>query len=245
MVRPSSGSLHVFGLDPADERQGLEVRRRAAFVSEATRFDPGMSVGGILALTASFFPGWRADLAASYLARFDLDSGRQLQGLAPEARARLLLVLAVARDPELLILDDPVAGLDAAAAQELLRMIVAYVAEGGASVVFGSRNVAEAEQIADQVVILREGRARLAVGLDELQAHYRRVVLQFREKAPRAALESAQVMRARADDRTLDLVVAGDEAPVLEQASRLGARTVEVAPMTLREIFLECLGAED
>ena len=245
LVRPDAGVARVFGLDPSREPDGTAVRRRAAFVSQGKAVYPDLTVGGLIRSTAAFFPNWRGELADRYLARFDLAADASLRSLSIGARAKLVLLLAFCRAPDLLVLDEPTSDLDAAAAEQALQAIVGYVAEEQATVVLASRHLAEAERIADRLTIVHRGQALLSGALDDLQHRFRRVSLMLPEDAAVDDLRGPHLLRVRADGRRVELAVNGDEAEVVAQAGRLGARTIEVAPMSLQEIFLETIRAED
>lgn len=239
IVRPSSGEARVLDLDPARSVQSCEIRRRAAFISEGKEAYGDMTVGGLVAFTSSFFPQWRGDLAATNLARFGLEAGQRVRALPVGGRAKLALLLALARQPELLVLDEPAAGLDAASAEDLLQALIAYVAGTGASVVLASHQVEQVAQIADRVSIVQAGRVRLNGALDELHDRFRRIVLAVSGAVPAPVLRTPQVVRVRAAGDRLEVIVDGGEGALLAEAAALGAQALEVTPMTLREIFIE------
>lgn len=168
MARPTSGEARVFGL-PADlPERSVEIRRRTGFVSEEKDLYDSMTVEEIVRFTAAFYPRWRKDLEQLYLRRFELPAQQKIKTLSRGMRTKTALLLALCRGAELLILDEPTAGLDPAAAEDVLQALVSHVAAGETTVFFSSHQIAEVEQIADHVAIIDRGRAVVSGALDDL-----------------------------------------------------------------------------
>jgi ABC-2 type transport system ATP-binding protein len=245
LVRPTAGQARVLGLAADSPPASLEIRRRTGFVSQDKDLYDAMTVAQILRFTARFFPQWRSDLAERYLRRLDLPPTRKVRALSHGMRNRLALLLALCRSAELLVLDEPTSSLDPAGAEEVLQTLVGHVASEGTTVLLCTQQIAEVEQIADRVVILDRGRTVAAGALDELQASYRRVRLVFAEEAPSVQLAATGAQRVQRDGRVLSVLTRGGADPVLAEAQSLQASSIEVLPVTLKEIFLESVIAEE
>ena len=245
MVHPSGGDARVFGLDATDPAASLEIRRRAAFVDEDKDLYPHATVAEMLAFAARVFPAWRADLATAYVARFRLPPERRVKALSRGMRTKLSLVLALSRGAELLILDEPTAGLDPEAAEEVLQGLVSHCAKEGVSVFFSSHQLAEVEQVADRVIIIDRGKSIVAGPLDELQEGFRRIRLVFDGQAPRATFRSDGVVRAVWDGRVLDILSNGGGEALMAEARALNPISIDASPLTLKEIFLQAVRGED
>jgi ABC-2 type transport system ATP-binding protein len=245
MLKPTGGEARVFGLDASDPKASLEIRSRTGFVDEEKDLYPHMTVADIVAFTASFYPGWRRETAEDFLRRFRLPPGRRVKELSKGMRGKLALLLALSRGAELLILDEPTAGLDPEAAEEVLQAIVAHVGEGGVTVFFSSHQLVEVQQVCDRVVIIDRGRRIVEGGLDELQESFRRIRLVFDGEAPRPEFKSQGVVRASWDGRMLDILDRGGGEALMAEARALGPASVDVTPLTLKEIFLEAVKGED
>jgi ABC-2 type transport system ATP-binding protein len=170
MTRATSGDARVFGVDPAGSRTGLDVRRRAGFVSEEKELYGYMSVREIVRFTAAFYPRWRAELEQRYLRAFALPLEQKVKTLSLGMRTKLALLLALCRGAELLVLDEPTAGLDPAVIEEVLQALVSQVAAENMTVFFSSHQIAEVDQIADRIAIIHRGRAVLTGALDDLRS---------------------------------------------------------------------------
>ena len=110
---------------------------------------------------------------------------------------------------------------------------------------FSSHQIAEVEQIADRVVIVDRGRAVVAGALDELRENYCRIELVFDGDAPPATFRSPVVQRVQRNGRVLSILSSGGSAAVVDEARALNPISVDVVPVTLKEIFLESVIAED
>jgi ABC-2 type transport system ATP-binding protein len=245
MVRPTSGEARVFGLAADDGEASVEIRRRTGFVSEDKDLIEYMTVEEIIRFAAAFYPRWRHDLEQRYLRRFDLPPARKIKALSRGMRTKLALLLAFARGAQLLVLDEPTAGLDPAAAEDVLQALVAHVAGEEMTVFFSSHQIAEVDQIADRVAIMDRGRVLVAAALDDLRANYRRIQLVFAGDAPDVRFRAPGVARVDRNGRVLTVLASAGAEPILDEARALGPVSVDVTAVTLKEIFLATVTAED
>jgi len=234
MTNVTGGEGRVLGLRIADAGESTEIRRRTGFVGEDKRFPWSITVAELLRFTRAFYPRWRPDLAERYRRAFQLPPGASAGRLSKGMRSRLALLLALARGAELLLLDEPTEGLDPSTTEETLQALVSLVAEQGTTVFFSSHQLAGVEQIADRICIVDEGRTVVCDALDELKAGYRRVRLVFDGEPPALGFETA-----RRDGRTLSVLARGNADEIVARARAMNARSVDVQPLTLKEIFLE------
>jgi ABC-2 type transport system ATP-binding protein len=160
-------------------------------------------------------------------------------------RTKLALLLALCRGAELLILDEPTSGLDPAMTEEVLQALVAHVASEEMTVFFSSHQIAEVDQIADHVAIIDRGRAVVTGALDDLRESFRRIQLVFDGDAPEPAFRSPGVVRVRRKGRVLTVLSSAGAERILDEARALNPVSVDVVPVTLKEIFLETVTTED
>jgi len=244
MARPSAGRARVFGR-PADEAAAsVEIRRRTGFVSDDKALYGYLTVAEMIRFTAPFFPRWRSDLEDRYTRRFELPLDRKVKVLSRGTRTKLALLLALCRGAELLVLDEPTSGLDPAMTEEVLKTLVGYVAAEGTTVFFSSHQIAEVDQIADHVAVIDRGRAVVGGPLDTLKERYCRVQLIFAGDAP-PTLTAPGVVRVRREGRVLSVLGSAGADAIVDAARPFGPASVDVAPVTLKEIFLETVIAEE
>jgi ABC-2 type transport system ATP-binding protein len=245
MVRPSSGEARVFELSAAGAESGVAIRQRTAFVGEEKDLYEGMTVEEMTRFTASFYPKWRRDLEERYLRAFDLPPNRRVKALSRGMRTKLALLLALCRGADLLVLDEPTSGLDPAMTEEVLQALVTHVSRAEATVFFSSHQIAEVDQIADHVAIVDRGRALVAGALDDLRERYRRIQLVFDGDAPQPAFRSPGVERVRRNGRVLSVLSSAGADGLVDEARALNPVSIDVVPVTLKEIFLDTVAGED
>ena len=245
MVAPDGGSGRVLGYSIDATSESLEIRRRTGFVSEDKGLYDYMTVSQMIDFTRPLFPSWRRDRESELLESFELPLTRKVKQLSKGMRTKLALLLALARGAELLILDEPTEGLDPSAIEDVLQALVRLVAKGEVTIFFSSHQIAEVEQIADHVAIIDKGRRIVAGALDDVKENYRRINLIFDGQAPAANFEIAGIERVQKDGRQLSLLVSRNLDEVINQARALHAQSVDVVPVTLKEIFLESVRGND
>jgi len=158
LLAPTCGTISVLGQRPA---AGPAQLARAGFVAQDTPVYARMTVADHLRLGAWLNPGWDHALTQRQVAQVGLDLRQRAGSLSGGQRAQLALTLALAKRPDLLMLDEPVASLDPLARREFLRGLMEAVAEHGVSVVLSSHLVADLERVCDYLVVLVASRVRV------------------------------------------------------------------------------------
>ncbi|HWB82924.1 MAG TPA: ABC transporter ATP-binding protein [Bryobacteraceae bacterium] len=239
LLRPDSGSARVFGIPVADADRSAELRRRIGFVTEDKELYPYMTVEQIIRFTRPFFPKWRDDLEQRYLKTFELPLKRKIPDLSKGMRSKLMLLLAIARGADLLILDEPTDGLDPAATEDVLRELVAIAASQQTTIFFSSHQLSEVELIADHIGIIDHGRMIVSGELDDMKARYQRLQIVFAGETRTPAHWVEGVENVRREGRTVSILASRNVDAIVEQARALPGASVERFPVTLKEIFLE------
>ncbi len=205
MLRPGGGEGVVCG-HRIDTRMGsLAIRRRVGFVSETKDLYPSMTVAQVLRFTGLFIRR-RHDRERQYLALFELPMDRPVTKLSKGMRTKLMLLLAMSRGAELLILDEPTDGLDPAMIEDVLRALVGLTAADGVTIFFSSHQLSEVEQIADRVCMIDGGRTVISDSLDNLKAQYRRVQLVFEDEPPERVLAYTGADEVQHQGRTVSIL---------------------------------------
>jgi ABC-2 type transport system ATP-binding protein len=201
LTRPSAGDVTVLGLSPRDPA----LLARVGFVGQEHPLHRGFTVAETLKLGRKLNPGWDDALAHERVQRLDLPLDRTVGRLSGGQRAQVALTVAVAKRPELLLLDEPVASLDPLARREFLNSLMEAVSETGLTVILSSHIVAELERVCDHLVILAEARAELAGPIDEIVAGHR--LLTGPRTEATAVARMHDVIRERHTERQTTLLV--------------------------------------
>jgi ABC-2 type transport system ATP-binding protein len=229
LLAPTTGTIEVLG-GPAPVSPAHLAR--VGFLAQDAPVYAGLPVADHLRLGAHLNPGWDAGLAHSRIERLDLDLGQKAGTLSGGQRAQLALTLAVAKRPELLLLDEPVASLDPLARREFLQDLMEAVAEQELSVVLSSHLVADLERVCDYLIVLVGSRVRVAGPVEELLATHH--LLTGPRRDPDTLPDSQHVISASHTDRQSTLLVRTSD-PVLDPAwtvSEVGLEDLVLAYMS-------------
>ncbi|HTU76070.1 MAG TPA: ABC transporter ATP-binding protein [Trebonia sp.] len=229
MLAPTAGTIEVLGGRPGSGRAQLA---RVGYLAQGAPVYAGLSVADHLRLGAHLNPGWDAGLARSRIGRLDLDPGQRAGTLSGGQRAQLALTLAVAKRPELLVLDEPVASLDPLARREFLADLMEATADQGLSVVLSSHLITDIERVCDYLIVLVASRVKVAGPVDDLLATHR--LLSGPRRDPASLPAGVQVISASHTDVQSTLLVRSP-GPVLDPAwtaSEVGLEDLVLAYMS-------------
>jgi ABC-2 type transport system ATP-binding protein len=173
MLAPTSGRIEVLSEPPA---AGPAQLARVGYVAQDTPTYAGLSVGDHLKFGAKLNPRWDAELAQARIGQLGLDPKQKAGKLSGGQRAQLALTVALAKRPQLLILDEPVASLDPLARRTFLRHLMESVAENDTSVILSSHLVSDLERVCDYLILLIASRVHLAGETEDLLAKHHRIV---------------------------------------------------------------------
>jgi ABC-2 type transport system ATP-binding protein len=221
MLEPTTGTIEVCGGVPGS---GAEQLAKVGYVAQNTPVYSGLTIEEHLRFGAHLNPGWDASLAEKRVERLGLDPKQQAGKLSGGQRAQLALTIGIAKRPELLLLDEPVAALDPLARREFLQDLMEAVAEHGLSVVMSSHLVNDLERVCDHLVVLVDSQVRVIGEVETLLATHHRL------SGPRRDIETLpadqHVVSATHTDRQTTVLVR-TEAPILDPAWTVGRLGLE------------------
>jgi ABC-2 type transport system ATP-binding protein len=243
LLRPTSGQADVFGLDSVRDRE--RIQRRIGYLPGDFVAYPDLSGGQYLRYFANLRGGVDWSVATGLARRLDLDVDRRIGDLSHGNRQKVGIVQAFMHEPDLLILDEPTAGLDPLVQREFLAL-VREARDSGRTVFLSSHVLSEVEAVADLVGILRRGQLAVVESVEKLKAQaLRRIELTFDGPVPLAQLRSVSGVReAHPAGRTVHLTVEGSLADLLEVAAPHRIENVVTHEADLEEIFLAYYGQE-
>jgi ABC-2 type transport system ATP-binding protein len=167
LIKPQSGSIQILG-EPA-WTLSAEAKARLGYVPQTVQLYPWMKVGQVIPYIASFYPRWNHDLTDRLVKDWGLNPAAIIKPLSPGELQKLLIILALGHEPDLLILDEPAAALDPEARRKFLNSILDLVKDGNRTVLFSTHITSDLERIADRVAILKDGQIVCSDGLDQLK----------------------------------------------------------------------------
>jgi ABC-2 type transport system ATP-binding protein len=226
LLRPTAGSVRTFGHDAT--RETLRILPRVGFVAQDRPLYRHLTVAETLELGRRLNERWDAPYALARVQRFGLPLSRKVGTLSTGQRAHVATSLALGKRPDLLLLDEPVANLDPVARLALLEELMSVVAQDGLTVVFSANALADVERVCEHVVLLVNGRPRLAGDTEELiESH----VVAIGPRLEGAAPADGELIESRNAERQTIRLLRG------RGPSRIDDGTI-VRPATLEEIVL-------
>lgn len=240
LARPDAGTASVLGHDVV--RDAAAARECVAFAPERRLVFGWMRVSEFLSGIAALSKRWDAAYAERLANRWRIPATARIDTLEPTAHSRLLLLTALARRAELLVVDEPTAGLDPAGTDDVLGELAAATADG-ATVLLATHRLDEVERICDRVVVLRGGKAVLQESMDTLHANWRVIDLAGPFTAEQL-LTWEEVVTVVPYGEHRRLIVRRSPDAVADRVRMLGGEVLNVRPLALREIYLTLTGTD-
>jgi ABC-2 type transport system ATP-binding protein len=234
LIHQDCGTVQVLGRSMPEQQAA--AKRDIGFVSEDMRLYPTPTLAWHMEFIRSIYPSWDQKYAESMLRRFDLKPQQKIKGLSHGQRVKAALLLALARRPRLLVLDEPTTGLDPIARREVLGELMAVLADEDRTILFSSHNTLDVEQISDVITFIDRGRIIDSDNKEIFLDRWRRLRL---ELPPDAVLPKFPgIVDINGSGRLPVLTVSQYEPAVLAACQQSGAAVQAVDPMTLEEIFV-------
>lgn len=231
LIAPDAGEVRVLG-HAMPEGQAV-AKRDIGYVSADMRLLPNATLGWHMNFVASLYPGWDAQYAATLVKRFNLRPEQGARTLSHGEQIKAALLLALARRPRLLVLDEPTTGLDPVARHEMLTEFMDVLRDEERSILFSSHNTLDVERISDRISFLDRGRLVASSDKEEFLERWRRIEVQL---PPGSTLPDLPHIVARSSDGQFHVLTTNrfDD----EQLARLGNTVRQVHRMSLEEIFV-------
>jgi ABC-2 type transport system ATP-binding protein len=234
LIHQDYGEVRVLGHPmPADQ---VAAKWDTGFVSEDMRLYDSMTLGWHMSFMQSIFPNWDDAYGLKLLKRFGLRAEQTIKGISTGQRVKATMLLALARRPKLLVLDEPTTGLDPVARHEILRELTDVMLDDGRSILFSSHNTQDVEQISDQITFIDRGRIIDSMDKEVYLERWRRLRLEVPSGIRLPALPG--IIGVKQEGR-LAVATANAFVPDLAHAyESSGARVQRIETMTLEEIFV-------
>lgn len=240
LVRPDAGAARVLGLDPVSD--GAAVRSLCGFLPERHEAGYGwMTVQGLLEHHAAYRPSWDPGYAGELLNRLRVRDHARFGELSKGEARRVQLVMTLAHDPPVLLLDEPTDGLDPVMREEALRLLSDHMGRTDTTLVISTHLVSEVEGIGDHLGVLRDGALRAEMSRETLRARLRRYTVSVPEGWSPGAELARRVVRQEGGGRERALTIWGTEEEVLPRLREARAAVRRVSPLTLEKAAVSLL----
>ncbi|PCI61515.1 MAG: ABC transporter [Kordiimonadales bacterium] len=239
LVYQDRGEVRVLGHCMPDA-QAL-AKRDIGYVSEDMRLFPNATLGWHMGFMQKIYPAWDTKYAEDLLHRFDLKASQKIKGMSHGQRVKSTLLLAFARFPKLLILDEPTTGLDPVARQEVLSAMMEVLADEDRTILFSSHNTQDIEHLSDSITFIDRGEVISSSTKDDFMDRWRRVRVELPQ-----GIDLPNVPGVKHIQRSGSIAVVttglfnGTTTELIESG---GGKILGVEPMTLEEIFVTDVSA--
>ena len=239
LLRASQGSIDVLGRSvPA---QIPDVLARTGYVPERPHLYPTLTVDEAIRYHAAFFPTWSHEWARELTGAFCLEGSRRIGALSKGETGKLMILLALAQRPELLVLDEPTDGLDPVVRRDVLGAVLEYVSQTRATVLISSHLVHEVERICDWVGVMDAGRLVSEMPMQRFKNGIKR--LRVMDAPPTLDGAPFSLLSRHRNGAGELLLVNGWEPPMSQYFQSIGAELRDVTDLDLEEGFVEMLRA--
>jgi ABC-2 type transport system ATP-binding protein len=234
LVHQDAGSVKVLGHAMPEDQ--ATAKREIGFVSEDMRLYGAATLEWHMGFVRSIYPRWDNGYANDLLRRFDLKAQQKIKGMSHGQRVKAALMLALARRPRLLVLDEPTTGLDPIARHEVLGELMAVLADEDRTVLFSSHNTLEVEQISDQITFIDRGRILESSDKEAFLDRWRRLRLVLPPNTKLPGLPG--IVKVDGSSRLPVITTNRFEPTMMAACTEVGVSVQAVDVMTLEEIFI-------
>jgi ABC-2 type transport system ATP-binding protein len=234
LVHQDAGSVKVLGHAMPEDQ--ATAKREIGFVSEDMRLYGAATLEWHMRFVRSIYARWDNGYANDLLRRFDLKAQQKVKGMSHGQRVKAALMLALARRPRLLVLDEPTTGLDPIARREVLGELMAVLADEERTVLFSSHNTLEVEQISDQITFIDRGRILESSDKEAFLDRWRRLRLVLPPNTKLPGLPG--IVKVDGSSRLPVITTNRFEPAMMAACTEVGVSVQAVDVMTLEEIFI-------
>lgn len=240
MGMKDAGSIEVFGLDPI--RDEVAVKKQIGYVGPDLSFNAWGRVNRCISFIRTFYPDWDDAYCADLLKRLRIGERDRISTLSFGSRTKLALVIALSHHPDLLLLDEPLAGLDALSKQEVFAELLRVVQDDDRTVVISSHDLHDLERLTDHIGIINDGRLLMEGPTTELVARFVLVDCILPANCQSESLDGVRILQ---QETTRWRLLADLNHDPLQSLQAAGAEDIVTTSMTLEDIFLALIRSAD
>lgn len=239
VYKPDSGLL-LIDSEPIFENKAMKAR--IVFIPDTLYFFPGYTIQDMADYYISIYPNWNQERYEQLQQVFNIERKRRIKTLSKGMQRQVAFWLALSLVPDVMILDEPLDGLDPVMRQKVKQLIIRDVADRGVTVMISSHNLRELEDICDYIGILHQGEMLIQRDLDDLKADIHKIQIGFSGDVPPTLLEEAGILHHEQRGSVMILIVQGSRAEAISKMQSYQPAVLDVLPLTLEEIFVYEMG---
>ena len=236
VYQPDEGSLQIQG---ADVFENIHVKDKVLFVPDDMFFLPQSTLADMAALYQGIYSGWSQDKYQELVKRFPISDKKKINTFSKGMKRQAAIILAIAAQPDYLLLDEAFDGLDPVIRVAVRKLIADEVASRGMSVLIASHNLRELEDFCDHIGILHQGKLLLERELDDLKGEFCKVQAAFKPMVDIDTLkEKLEILSIEMNGSIVNLIVRGSREEVLEKINHFNPLIADSMPLSLEEVFI-------
>lgn len=236
LIRATDGTATICGDDAWD--LSTETKAQLGYVPQEVVSYPWMRVRQVIAYTAAFYPTWNQKIVDELCRRWQLPLEDRVGPLSVGQLQSLGIALALGHEPNLLILDEPVASLDPNARREFLRTLLEVSDQNERTILFSTHITSDLERIASRVAILRDGKIAFHGELDTLKEHVKRLHITSDGQLP-ASFAIPGALQCEVNGNTATVSIDNFNEQLLDELKKTWHADITVHDLNLEEIFIE------
>lgn len=242
VYKQDSGSVLING-EPIYEN--TKTKSVMVYIPDDLYFFSQYSIQDAARLYASIYPEWNQQRYDALKQVFSLDDTKSINRLSKGMQRQAAFWLGICTMPQIMILDEPVDGLDPIMRRKVWNLILQDVAERGTTVLVSSHNLRELEDVVDHVGILHNGKIVLERELDDVKSDLHKLQIAYKGEMPQEALAIESILHQEQIGSILSMIVRGKRDTILPKIQATQPVILDVLPLTLEEIFIYELGGMD
>jgi ABC-2 type transport system ATP-binding protein len=241
IYKAESGSVAIGGQQVFDNPQ---IKGEIVFIPDEIFFFSQYSVRDMADFYSSFYPNWSWDRFNKLQSVFPIDIKKRAIRLSKGMQKQLAFWLGICAQAKIMILDEPVDGLDPVMRKKVWNLVLQDVAELGTTVLVSSHNLRELEDVCDHVGILHHGKMIMERELDNIKSDIHKLQLAYSGEATKNVLEDKSILLKSVNGSVIQLIVRGDKEDIFSRLNETNPIVLDILPLSLEEIFIYELGGQ-
>lgn len=237
VYKPNEGEIEIDGIKDAENE---ELKQRIVYISDDLYFYPTYTIKDMAKFYKSIYKNWDDETFEKLKAIFNIDEKRKVKKLSKGMQKQVAFWLGLCTKPDIMILDEPVDGLDPVMRRSTMKLVLSEVASREMTVLISSHNLRELEDVCDYVGIMHKGKIVIEKALDDIKGNIHKIQVAFKDGMPEDLGSKLEILKSEVFGSVYNIIVKGENAH--EIISSYEPLVCDVIPLSLEEVFIYELG---
>lgn len=239
IYRPDSGKILI---DGEEIYENINKKQSMIYISDDLYFFPTYSIMDMAKFYEGIYPKWNWDTFEALKSIFKIDVKKRPRRLSKGMQKQVAFWLGLCAEPEIMVLDEPIDGLDPVMRRNTWSLVLQKVAETEMTVLVSSHNLRELEDVCDHVGIMFDGKIVIEKSLDDVKGNIHKLQVAFKNGAEPEMGENFEILHKSTFGSVINLIVKGENGKIREEVGKYNPLVFDILPLTLEEIFIYELG---